>query len=99
MTATLDNPLAVKATRAEKSCECQRSRHHPGHQSCDQSPKYAVRISHYDRCGTNAVYLLCQDCLDEAMRWASAIVNHHCGRCLKNVRKVSDLVGRVVRLW
>jgi hypothetical protein len=97
MTATLDISLTPDVL-ADKPCECERD-HHPNHNPhCDQSPRYAVRIRHVGSCGEVTVYLLCQDCLDEAVAWADALVGCYCNQCMTRVLQVSDLVGPVVEL-
>jgi hypothetical protein len=101
VTATLDAPSRATDVIADRPCECKRHSHHPGNRRfCGQSARYAVRIQHAIGCGTNGVrvFLMCQDCLDDALRWANTNVGKFCRRCHKRVLKVSDLIRSVVKL-
>ena len=98
MTATLERDLTPDLL-PDKPCECPHRRHHPGHNHCDQDPKYGVRIRHWDyNCYEAATFPLCQNCLDEALKWAAKLVGWYCSQCLLRVREVSDLVGPVMTL-
>jgi hypothetical protein len=99
VTATLDLEMVDEVTLTDRPCECERPDHHPNHDPhCDQDPKYAVRIRHLGDCADTAIYWLCQNCLDEAMRWAGTLVGAYCNKCMKRVLAVSDLVGPVMPL-
>ena len=96
MTATIERDLTPDLL-SDKPCECPHRRHHPGHNHCDQDPKYGVRIRHWDyNCYEAATFPLCQNCLDEALKWAANLVGRYCSQCLLRVREVSDLVGPVM---
>lgn len=98
MTAALENELTSDVS-AEQACECCWPKHHPNQNpQCDQDPKYDVCLMHWHACGQTGSLRLCQDCLDEAMEWAAALVGAYCAGCLYTVHTVSDLIGPVISL-
>lgn len=98
MTATLDLTELDFDSLAQQPCECRRDCHHVNHAKCDQEPLYATRVRHAANCTDDVAVMLCQDCLDEAMQWASSCVGMCCDGCFYAVRAASDLVGPVITL-
>jgi hypothetical protein len=99
VTATAEIEIVDEVRLTDRPCECERPSHHPDHNPrCEQDPKYAVRIRHLGDCSDSAVYWLCQNCLDEAVAWASDLVGSYCSQCRKQVMAVADLVGPVMPL-
>ncbi len=78
-------------------CECSRFNHHPDKTLCRQNPNWAVRLRHAHDCSENNV-MMCQECLDEAEKWAASCIGYRCSTCLKPIETITDLVGPVVAL-
>jgi hypothetical protein len=98
MTATLERELTDADIAMARACECERNKHHPGQGHCDQEPCVAARLVHYHECTEERVFLLCEDCLDYALKRAASLVGYRCADCKFVVLDPADLVGPVVSL-
>ena len=83
----------------DSPCECARPSHHPGRsKQCTEPPKHMARIRHA-ACGRDITAALCQDCLDELLRWARiCVASGPCPDCGWCATKLSDIVGPVIPL-
>lgn len=79
-------------------CECTRALHHPDLTRCRQEPAWAVRLRHAESCASDNTLMMCQDCLNEAEKWAAGCVGYRCAMCRRPIAAISDLVGPVVAL-
>jgi DNA primase catalytic subunit len=96
MTATLDKDLIFDLD-LDQPCECDLN-HHPEHQPCDRVAEYAVVFGHATECWGTGVFLLCQECLDEAQRRVEDLIGVICATCGKRVSHVTDMIGPILPL-